>query len=184
MTLTNTIGTVRLACCNCATAAVVLARMTSGAERHQFRRVIAIAAGIGGGPARIDPHVAAVRPAQLLAVPAAKPRRGPAPSDRAARFNQHPNAPHPLALLRARRERPRRRRAAEQRDELARASFDHLVGAQQECLWDREAERLDGCQIDDKLELGRLLDRKVSGFSPFENFVDKVGRMSELIRVI
>ena len=32
---------------------------------------------------------------------------------------QHADAPHALALLRARRERPRRRRAAEQRDELA-----------------------------------------------------------------
>jgi hypothetical protein len=31
----------------------------------------------------------------------------------------HADAPHPLALLRARRERPRRRRTAEQRDELA-----------------------------------------------------------------
>src|SRR5215471_6763988 len=34
-----------------------------------------------------------------------------------ARGHQHADAPHPLALLRARRERPRRRRAAEQRDE-------------------------------------------------------------------
>jgi hypothetical protein len=33
--------------------------------------------------------------------------------------HQHANAPHPLALLRARRERPRCGRAAEQRDELA-----------------------------------------------------------------
>ncbi len=33
--------------------------------------------------------------------------------------HEHADAPHPLALLRARRERPRRRRAAEQRDELA-----------------------------------------------------------------
>src|SRR5262249_32663508 len=33
--------------------------------------------------------------------------------------NQHADAPHPLALLRARHERPRRRRAAEQREELA-----------------------------------------------------------------
>src|SRR5262249_2193303 len=33
--------------------------------------------------------------------------------------HQHADTPHPLALLRARRERPRRRRAAEQRDELA-----------------------------------------------------------------
>ena len=32
---------------------------------------------------------------------------------------EHANAPHPFALLRARRQRPRRRRAAEQRDELA-----------------------------------------------------------------
>jgi hypothetical protein len=33
--------------------------------------------------------------------------------------HQHPNAPHALALLRARRERPRGRRAAQQRDEIA-----------------------------------------------------------------
>jgi hypothetical protein len=32
---------------------------------------------------------------------------------------KHADAPHPLALLRARRERPCRRRAAEQRDEIA-----------------------------------------------------------------
>jgi hypothetical protein len=32
--------------------------------------------------------------------------------------HQHADAPHPLALLRPRRERPRRRRASEQRDEL------------------------------------------------------------------
>src|SRR5262249_37067626 len=34
-------------------------------------------------------------------------------------IREHADAPHPLALLRDRRERPRRRRAAEQRDELA-----------------------------------------------------------------
>src|SRR5262245_36256996 len=33
--------------------------------------------------------------------------------------HQHTDPPHPLALLRARRERPRRRRAAEERDEVA-----------------------------------------------------------------
>src|SRR5262245_7023186 len=33
--------------------------------------------------------------------------------------HQHTDPPHPLALLRAPRERPRRRRAAEERDELA-----------------------------------------------------------------
>jgi hypothetical protein len=40
----------------------------------------------------------------------------PSPLDRA---HQHADAPHPLRLLRARRERPRRRGAAEQRDEIA-----------------------------------------------------------------
>src|SRR5262249_42977376 len=35
---------------------------------------------------------------------------------------QHADAPHPLRLLRARRERPRRRRAADQRNELAAAA--------------------------------------------------------------
>ena len=33
--------------------------------------------------------------------------------------HEHADAPHPLGLLRVRRERPRRRRAADQRDELA-----------------------------------------------------------------
>jgi hypothetical protein len=37
---------------------------------------------------------------------------------------QHADPPHPLALLRARRERPRHRRAAEQRDELAAFHVD------------------------------------------------------------
>jgi len=35
------------------------------------------------------------------------------------RCHQQPDPPHPLGLLRARRERPRGRRAAQQRDELA-----------------------------------------------------------------
>ena len=34
-------------------------------------------------------------------------------------WQEHADAPHPVRLLRPRRERPRRRRAAEQRDELA-----------------------------------------------------------------
>jgi hypothetical protein len=39
--------------------------------------------------------------------------------------HQHADAPHALALLRARRERPRSRRAAEQRDE--RAAGTHSI---------------------------------------------------------
>ena len=52
---------------------------------------------------------------------------GLAPAGIAASFaalahREHANAPHAVALLRARRERPRRRRAAEERDELAPSS--------------------------------------------------------------
>jgi hypothetical protein len=42
--------------------------------------------------------------------------------------------------------------------------FDHLVGAGQESLWDREAERLGRVEIDDEIELGWLLDRNFGGF--------------------
>ena len=45
----------------------------------------------------------------------------PALPGSSARHDEHADAPHPLGLLRTRRERPRRRRAAEKRDELAPA---------------------------------------------------------------
>ena len=37
-------------------------------------------------------------------------------------------------------------------------SFDHLVGAAKDRLWDRQAEGLGGLEIDDQLEPCRLLD--------------------------
>src|SRR5262249_24422016 len=71
------------------------------------------------GPTIVDPHVATVRPTQLL-------QRLNKCCEIGLRFtigfvppHQYADAPHSPALLRARREPPRRRRAAEQRDELA-----------------------------------------------------------------
>jgi hypothetical protein len=78
-----------------------------GSKRDQLRGVSSIALGIGGAPTGLDPHIAAVRATKLL-----KPlhERGHA----ALRFrvlggeiHQHTDAPHPLRLLRARRQRPR-----------------------------------------------------------------------------
>src|SRR5258705_13434058 len=73
----------------------------------------------GRGPAGVDPQVAAVAPAQLLQ--GLCERREAGLSFRIVRgpIHEHADAPDALALLRARRERPRRSRAAEQRDELA-----------------------------------------------------------------
>ena len=66
-------------------------------------------------------------------------------------------------LLRMRRERPSRRRAAEQRDELAPLSFDHLVGEQLQRGGNGNSERRRSSEIDDQLELGGLIDRQVAG---------------------
>src|SRR5262249_34924034 len=74
--------------------------------------------GITSRPAIVGAEVTAVGPAQSLQSLA---ERGQVPTTfRIIRTpHQHRDLPHPLALLRARRERPRRRSAAEQRDELA-----------------------------------------------------------------
>src|SRR5262245_3343927 len=87
-------------------------------ERDQFRRVSAEEFGIARAPTILDPHVTADGPTQFLQ--ALKARRVASRSFRIVRaqVHEHADAPHPLALLRPRRQRPPRR-AAEQRDEFA-----------------------------------------------------------------
>ena len=65
-TIANTIGTVRVACSNGATVAVPVGQDDVRRERDQFRRVSANAVGIAPAQRDVDPHVAAVGPAQLL----------------------------------------------------------------------------------------------------------------------
>ena len=79
-------------------------------ERDQFGCVLAGQCCIAVGPADIDPHVAAVGPAQLCQT---------LPKCRHAVLHvytigaaQHADASHALALLRARRVRPGRRHPA------------------------------------------------------------------------
>jgi hypothetical protein len=50
--------------------------------------------------------------------------------------------------------------------------LDHLIGAREQRRWHLEAERLRGLEIDDQLELGRLLDRKIGGFGALQNLVN------------
>jgi hypothetical protein len=57
-----------------------------------------------------------------------------------------------------------RTRAAQQRASL----FDHLVGASEQGERHGDAERLRPLQVDNQLDLGRLLHRQVGTFSPFK----------------
>jgi hypothetical protein len=93
-------------------------------ERDQFRR-ISRTLDIARGPAVVDAHIAADGPSQLLQ--ALRKRRDAYPPVQIVLRLPHQRAdvPHPLALLRARRERPGRRHAAEQRDELAPLHAEH-----------------------------------------------------------
>src|SRR5262249_53266683 len=69
-------------------------------------------------PAEVDAHVAALSPAQFRQ--SLRERHDPGLRLRIVRsqVHQHADAPHPLWLLRTRRERPPGCRAAEQRDEV------------------------------------------------------------------
>src|SRR5262249_9840413 len=93
-------------------------------KRHQFHRMSAANVDTARGPADVKARIAAVGPAQFRQPLDESGELSPPPRIALVRTQEHAHAPDPLALLRARRQRPRRR-AAEQRDELATA--DHSI---------------------------------------------------------
>src|SRR5262249_8665111 len=89
-----------------------------GSQADQLLRERSYPIDVSAGPTKVHPHVAAIGPTQVrkrLSERRDHSRR------RAIVFvapHDHADVPHAVALLRARQERPRRR-AAEERDELA-----------------------------------------------------------------
>jgi hypothetical protein len=88
-----------------------------GRERDQFGRC-ANAVSIGRGPADVEAHVAVLAPTQLRQPLLERVHAGLIFRIARAGSHQHADAPHPIALLRASRKRPRRC-AAKERDEIA-----------------------------------------------------------------
>ena len=119
MTPTNTTGTVRGRFVQRPNIRAARGQNDVRRESNQFRHHAANVVVIAANPAIVDLHVLLVGPAQLL-------QRLPKGGIASLNFHiglhstgKHGDAPHALALLRPRRERPPHRRAAEQLDELA-----------------------------------------------------------------
>ena len=86
--------------------------MTSGA-RDQFSCVFAHSVGLVVAPSIVDADVLPDSPTQLLQALCKSRQAGVSFHIVRSEWREHADAPHPLGLLRARRERPRCCRAAE-----------------------------------------------------------------------
>jgi hypothetical protein len=86
---------------------------------EQFRRVFANALGIACAPACVDPHVCTDGPPQLLQALHERHEAGLSFRIVCGERQEHPDATHPIRLLRSRRERPCRSRAAEHSQECS-----------------------------------------------------------------
>src|SRR5262249_7251176 len=93
-------------------------------QADEIERITFDAISVGGGPTLIDAQIVALPPPQFLQAIDERPEELAARRAREGQEHSHP--PRPFALLRARRERPRRR-AAEKRDE--RAAFHSITSS-------------------------------------------------------
>jgi hypothetical protein len=63
---------------------------------------------------------------------------------------------------------------------MGQTSLNHLIGAQQKCFGDCQAQRLSRLQVDQPLELSGLLDGKITNLlGSFENLVDENSRAAK-----
>jgi len=117
----KTIGMVRVCSNNAAVLRVVLETMRSGCSAtSSFAKRRIESASVGAA----DPYVAALCPPELLE--SVQERCDQSLPRTALVAHQHPNQPHPLWLLRARRERPRGRAVEQQNERAASHSITHL----------------------------------------------------------
>ena len=118
-TVAKMMGMVRVCCSSAAVVGVLCERMRSGCSATSSFANRCLDSASRRRPASVDPDVAALRPPELLE--SLPERRDVGLCFRVALgiAHQHADPPHPLALLRPRRKRPRDGRAAEKCDELA-----------------------------------------------------------------
>ena len=160
---------------------VPAARMTSGASATNSAAYLRMASA-SPAPQRCRSARCGRRSSPIAAAPAGTPRCGPARPGRprCRRPMSTPMRRIALALLRARRERPRAaappssvmnsRRFIRSPRRRAASTSRHV-----------EAERLGGLEIDHQLVLGRRLHRQVGRLLALEDAVDIAGRAAVLV---
>ena len=110
-------GTLRVIPCNDPHGSRPISKDHVRRESDKFRRVFAIALTIARAPPIVDACIAPYVPSQFGEPLQEGGVAGLGFGIVGDKVHEHPNAPHALCMLRARRERPRRR-AAEQRNEF------------------------------------------------------------------
>ena len=180
-TPTNTIGTFPAIGLSTASARLLNTMMTSGENASSSATTVAICVRPASPPAHFGAGVAAFGPSQLFEPPQKGRKVSLAQLGRGA-AHEHgdlPQSARPAARA------PRaatRRRAAEQRDELA-PSHSITSSARASSIGGTSMPSvLAVLQIDDQFELGRLLHRQIGGLRPLENAAAIDADLAERIR--